>query len=259
MDNTKDDSYQYDENSDANGNYSDSDEEYFILEDTGDNDFPVSDDILGPDPGSGTPRVEIMMDPLFDTARDAADFLQGTLLRMGLSGRVAVSFRPGSVYLNITGAEPGLVIGHRGQNLDALQHLVNRAVNKNTNELTPVTVDSDDYRTRRLQQVERMAHSIIREVSDSGESIVTEPLTPSERRLFHIAANRARGIKTASLGDGFFQPIRVVPSFNSRQSHANFRQSSQQDYLNHDYRSGNAYSDEYPEDRVTDYYSQDNE
>ncbi len=151
------------------------------------------------------------MDPLIEKSQSAAKYLQGIMLQMRLSGRIAVTIRDGSIYLEIIGAEPGLVIGHRGQNLDALQHLVNRMVNQNTDEVVPVTVDSDEYRDRRHQQLQRMVRDISQEVADSGQPSITEALTPSERRLFHMAANRVKGIRTSSFGNGFFQPIKVYP------------------------------------------------
>jgi spoIIIJ-associated protein len=166
-------------------------------------------EILGPDPDTGKPRVEIVLDSILARLYEAAEFLQGVLLRMGLSGRIAVMLTNDSIHMNIMGAEPGLIIGHRGQNLDALQHLVNRIVNRNSEDLVPVTVDSDDYRQRRQQQIERMVATIGKEVLDSGNSVITDPLTPSERRLFHIAAGKFKKIHTSSLGDGFFQPIKV--------------------------------------------------
>ncbi|MBN1355819.1 KH domain-containing protein [bacterium] len=175
-----------------------------------DPEFTGEIDALGPDPDTGDPRVEIILDSLLARALEASEFLRGVMLYMKLSGRIAATLRGDSIYLNIIGAEPGLVIGHRGQNLDALQHLVNRFVNRSTTDLVPVTVDSDDYRDRRNQQLERMVSEIGSEVLNSGESMITIPLTPSERRLFHIAAGKIKGIRTSSYGEGFFQPIKVT-------------------------------------------------
>jgi predicted RNA-binding protein Jag len=172
--------------------------------------------VVGPDPETGEPRVEIVWDMLIARADEASKYLKGILLHMRLSGSISVTIQQGTIILNIQGAEPGLVIGHRGQNLDALQHLVNRMANNNAEDMIPITVDSDDYRHRRHQQLERMVHTIGREVSATGESIITEPLTPSERRVFHIAATRINGIRTSSFGDGFFQPIKVSPGSSQR-------------------------------------------
>ncbi len=168
--------------------------------------------VLGADPVTGEPRIEILVDQTINRAFSASEYLKGILLRMRLSGRIAVNVRHSSVHLEILGAEPGLVIGHRGQNLDALQHLINRMVNKDSDDLVPVTVDADNYRVRRHQQLEKLVRSVSREVLDSGKTIITDPMTPSERRLFHIAANKVRGVRTTSFGNGFFQPIKVFPS-----------------------------------------------
>ncbi len=176
--------------------------------------------VLEPKSDTDEPHVEIIIDPTIHRTLDASNFLKGILLRMGLSGQIAATVRHGTIYLEILGAEPGLIIGHRGQNLDALQHLVNRMVNKNADDMTPITVDSDDYRSRRHQQLERSVKIIGKQVMGSGKAIITDPMTPSERRLFHIAASRIRGIKTASFGNGFFQPIKVSPA-NTRNRYQN--------------------------------------
>lgn len=168
--------------------------------------------VLSADPVTGEPRIEILVDQTINRAFAASEYLKGILLRMGLSGRIAVNVRHSSVHLEILGAEPGLVIGHRGQNLDALQHLINRMVNKDSDDLVPVTVDADNYRVRRHQQLEKLVRTVSREVIDSGKAIITDPMTPSERRLFHIAANKVRGVRTTSFGNGFFQPIKVFPA-----------------------------------------------
>ena len=182
---------------------------------------PCELQILGADPVTGEPRIEILVDQTINRAFSASESLKGVLLRMGLSGRIAVNIRHGSIHLEILGAEPGLVIGHRGQNLDALQHLINRMVNKDSDDLVPVTVDADNYRIRRHQQLEKLVRSVSREVLDSGKTIITDPMTPSERRLFHIAANKVRGVRTTSFGNGFFQPIKVFPAHLS--NHALYR------------------------------------
>lgn len=188
---------------------------------------------LDPDPDTGDPRVEVLIDPTINRAFDASEYLKGVLLRMSLSGRIEVSVQHGSVHLEILGAEPGLVIGHRGQNLDALQHLVNRMVNRDSDNLVPVTVDADNYRVRRHQQLERIVKTVSRDVLDTGKSIITDPMTPSERRLFHIAANKIRGIRTASFGSGFFQPIKVFPAHLS--GHSYFQDQPEEN------RSGKSY------------------
>jgi spoIIIJ-associated protein len=178
----------------------------------------VENQVPGADPVTGEPCIEILIDQTITRAFSASEYLKGILIRMGLSGRIAVTVRHGSVHLEILGAEPGLVIGHRGQNLDALQHLVNRMVNNDTEDLVPVTVDADNYRGRRLQQLEKLVRSLSRDVIDSGKTIVTDPMTPSERRLFHMSANKVRGIRTTSFGSGFFQPIKVYPAHLSGHS-----------------------------------------
>jgi spoIIIJ-associated protein len=207
------------------------------------------DEILGPDPDTGEPRVEIILDPLLEKSDSAANFLSGILIRMGLSGRIAVTIRQGAIHLEITGAEPGLVIGHRGQNLDALQHLVNRFVNQANEDMVPVTIDADDYRSRRNQQLEGMVKSMARNVVNSNHTVTTEPLTPSERRLFHIAAAQFRGIRTESFGNGFFQPIRVMPvNEQNRPYNSNSKSdNSSSVYANNKQRSeGEGYPREYP-------------
>jgi spoIIIJ-associated protein len=203
-------------------------EEFDSFETESDDDMEdiesMGEPIVGPDPVTGEPQVEVILDPLIEKAAGAGEFLRGVLLHMGLSGRIAVTIRHGAIYLEIAGAEPGLVIGHRGQNLDALQHLVNRMVNRLSEDMIPVTVDSDDYRNRRNQQLSTMVRNIARQVLQTGEDVMTEPLTPSERRLLHIAAGQIRGLRTESFGEGFFQSIKISSTgFQPRSYQGNYR------------------------------------
>ena len=178
---------------------------------------PFNEDLLetfnlGPDPESGIAQVEVSIDPIFEKVKEAAAALKGILIRMNLSGRINATIKKDTIYLEIKSSEPGLIIGHRGQNLDALQHLVNRIVNNSNNEIVPITVDADDYRDRRFQQLTQMVSSAVDEVSATGKTVLTEPLTPSERRLFHMTAGDIGGVRTISFGSGFFQPIKVFGS-----------------------------------------------
>lgn len=217
---------------DADELYEETDADHIPYEDyTNPDEFDV--DILGPDPDTNEPRIEIIVDPVISKAFSASEFLRGVMLRMGLSGRIATTIRQGAIYLEITGAEPGLVIGHRGQNLDALQHLVNRMVNKQSENIVSVTVDSDEYRSRRHNQLEQMVRSIANDVMRDGSSIITEPLTPSERRLFHIAADELKGIHTESFGNGFFQPIRVSSASIHAREAAHYRSNDHRNPYSH--------------------------
>jgi spoIIIJ-associated protein len=190
-----------------------------------------------------TDPVELIIDPLVEKTRLAGEYLRGILMHMGLEARIIVEIKGRSIHIDIEGAEPGLVIGHRGQNLDALQHLVNRLINPGSDDMIPVTVDSDDYRKRRSNQLEHMVRQITKDVLSSGEEIVTDPMTPSERRLFHIAASHIRGIRTESFGNGFFQPIRVYPARESRNGNRRYTQDRnrhfEDPYNRYDPDSGN--------------------
>jgi len=105
----------------------------------------------------------------------------------------------------------GILIGKRGQTLDALQYLVSLAVNKGTAPYLNVHIDSENYRSRRKESLEKLALNIARKVKATKRSVTLEPMSTFERRIIHSVLQGDRGIATHSEGSEPYRNIVIAP------------------------------------------------
>ena len=143
-------------------------------------------------------RVTYEMKPL----ENAKIFLSGLLERIGASGFVDGEVtEEGTVALNITGENMGVVIGRRGDTLDALQYITSIVVNRTEKEHVRVTVDTENYRKKREESLEALARKVAGRVLKYKKNVTLEPMNANERRVIHSTLQGMRGITTYSMGN----------------------------------------------------------
>ena len=106
------------------------------------------------------------------------------------------------ITIDVSGEKMGLLIGKRGDSLDAVQLLTGLYVNRNKN--TPyikVNIDTENYRSKREETLVRLAHGLERSVLRDKKAITLEPMTANERRIIHSALQNNPRIKTFSVGE----------------------------------------------------------
>jgi spoIIIJ-associated protein len=126
---------------------------------------------------------------------------------LDVDGSVEVSEEEDEIVGRVDGEDLGLLIGRRGQTIDAVQLLCYRAAFQGRPDRKRVTVDAAGYRERRRDAVERQADRAAERALKSGNEIELEPMTPSERRVVHQHLKERAGIETFSEGD---EPERCV-------------------------------------------------
>lgn len=109
--------------------------------------------------------------------------------------------------INLEGPEMGILIGKRGQTLDALQYLISLYVNKESESYIRLKLDTENYRARRKDTLENLAKNIAFKVKRSRRSITLEPMNPYERRIIHSALQNDKYVATRSEGE---EPYRKV-------------------------------------------------
>ncbi len=128
-------------------------------------------------------------------------FLTGLLERMGVQAELQFSTREnGGLVVNLTGAGMGAVIGRRGETLDAIQHLTNYAVNRGQEKRTHISVDAENYRSKREDSLVHLAQKMAAKVVKYRRSMALEPMNSYERHVIHTALQDYEGITTASTG-----------------------------------------------------------
>ena len=113
--------------------------------------------------------------------------------------------------IDLSGNEMGVLIGKRGQTLDALQYLISLAVNKGTDEYVHVKLDTENYRERRKATLENLAKNIAHKVKRTRRPVSHEPMNPYERRVIHSALQQDRYVTTHSEGEEPYRKVVVTP------------------------------------------------
>ena len=120
---------------------------------------------------------------------------------------VEVDEDPEQIVGRVDGEDVGLLIGRRGQTIDAVQLLCYRAAFRGLQERKRVVVDAAGYRKRRQEAIERQADRAADRALNADKEIELEPMTPSERRVVHQHLKDLAGVETFSEGD---EPERCV-------------------------------------------------
>ncbi len=131
----------------------------------------------------------------------ACDFIKEICRCMNVEADFLVAHRNEHWYIDITGPELGILIGRRGDTLEALQYLTNLAVARKLAERVRVIVDVEGYRQRREETLVRLAQRLSDKVKRTGTRVVLEPMNPHERRIIHTALQEELRISTFSEGD----------------------------------------------------------
>jgi len=104
----------------------------------------------------------------------------------------------------------GVLIGKRGQTLDSLQYLVNLVANKNSSNFYKVKMDTENYRERRKETLEKLAKNIAFKVKRTMKPVSLEPMNPFERRIIHSALQNDRYVTTKSEGEEPYRHVVVL-------------------------------------------------
>ena len=107
----------------------------------------------------------------------------------------------GNVRVDMFGDTLGILIGRRGETLDALQYLTSLYVNRGREEYTRVTIDMENYRAKREEALTRLANRMANRAIKTGRKVVLEPMNPYERRILHSALQQNDAVTTHSEGD----------------------------------------------------------
>lgn len=132
----------------------------------------------------------------------AQEFLQELTQLMGVNVSVAVATdEEGNVRVNMDGDTLGILIGRRGETLDALQYLTSLRVNRGQSDYTRVTLDTEGYRAKREEALVRLANRMANRAQKTGRKVSLEPMNPYERRILHSALQDHPSVTTHSEGE----------------------------------------------------------
>ena len=146
-----------------------------------------------------------------DISDKLLEFINGTLERMGLKSRATVEDRDNTLYVRIEGEDSGVVIGYRGETLDAFQYLSLTFLNEHKGENKQVVVDCENYREKRKETLTALALRLAEKAVRLCRKIELEPMNPFERRIIHSALADSELAKTESVGEEQNRHIVIIP------------------------------------------------
>ncbi len=155
----------------------------------------------------GEPLSEEEKETILETTREYLDKL---FAAMELNAEITMSFADdeNELSIDVEGPDMGVLIGKRGQTLDALQYLISLFVNKKSKDkYIRVKLDTENYRSRRKETLENLAKNIAFKVKRTRRSFTLEPMNPYERRIIHSTLQNDRFVATRSEGE---EPYRKV-------------------------------------------------
>lgn len=149
----------------------------------------------------------------------AAIFLKGLLSQMNIDAEILANLSEAQgeeaahTRLYIKAENMGVLIGHRGETLDALQYLTSLYVNRNRREkgYTRITIDTEGYRGKREETLTRLARKVAAQVRSTGRARVLEPMNPYERRVLHATLQPNPYVTTHSEGEEPYRRVVVEP------------------------------------------------
>ncbi len=159
----------------------------------------------------GSRKAIVHVTMLADPIEEACALLKKVSEEMGVQAAITVLQEGKNITFQLSGEKIALLIGKRGQTLNALQYLTQLVTNRYAKQYVNVTVDAEGYRERRnqtlIQLAERMANRAIR----TGEAVSLEPMPSYERKIIHTALVRDQKIKTTSHGTEPYRHLIITP------------------------------------------------
>lgn len=144
-----------------------------------------------------------------DCEEKASAFLKSVFESMGMEVAIKCSYDEmlGELSVDLSGDDMGVLIGKRGQTLDSLQYLTGQVINKHSSDYVRVKLDTENYRERRKEALETLAHNMAHKVRRTKHAMALEPMNPYERRIIHSTLQDEKDIITRSEGE---EPYRHV-------------------------------------------------
>ena len=145
-----------------------------------------------------------------ETAEDrAVDFLTEVTEKMGAPAKVEAKMGDEAMNVELSGEKMGMLIGHHGDTLDALQYLTSLVVNRGAEDYTRVVLDTEGYRDKRAKALAQLAERTAARAIRTGR-VALEPMNPYERRILHTTLQDHPRVTTYSEGEEPYRRVIVV-------------------------------------------------
>ena len=160
--------------------------------------------------GFGNKEAVVKVTLIPNPEKRAVQFLSEVFRLMNEEVNIETDRKDNNLSITLSGSNMGVVIGKRGETLDALQHLASLAVNRGDSSFVKVSIDTENYREKRNKALENLALKLSEKVLKTGRSTTLEPMNAYERRIIHSALQDKEGVTTYSVGQGVNRKVVIA-------------------------------------------------
>ena len=159
--------------------------------------------------GEKTAKVRVFYDA--GPARKAEAFLKGLFEQMKVNANMTIEEEEDRVNVTLEGDDMGIIIGRRGETLDAVQYITALAINRGEEKFVKVSINSENYREKREDYLKRIAEKTAERVLRYNRSIALEPMVSHDRRIIHATVQEIEGVTTFSTGQDPNRRVIIAP------------------------------------------------
>jgi spoIIIJ-associated protein len=139
------------------------------------------------------------------------DFVYNVISRMGVEANLDTTLDGDNIEVNISGENVGILIGRRGETLDALQYITSLSINRCRENHYRIMIDVERYRSRREDTLVALSERLAKKAIRTKRSVTLEPMTSYERRIIHASLQNNNSIETYSIGEEPYRKIVIKP------------------------------------------------
>ena len=177
----------------------------------------VKQEVKAGKPIDSEDAIVVSKEEIEQVIRNAENFLQKLLKQMDIECTIKSEIvNNNRISIGLEGKNMGVIIGKRGETLDAIQYLVNIVANKERTEYIKIMLDTENYRARREETLRKLAFKLSKKVQKSRKPIILEPMNPYDRRIIHSALQDNKYVKTHSEGKEPFRKVVITPSYHNK-------------------------------------------
>lgn len=146
-----------------------------------------------------------------ELAQYGRDVLQRVISEISEEAEIEVAQSRGKLFFTVTNGESGVLIGKRGQTLEAIQYLLEKMINKKSANRVRVLVDVEGYLEKRKNNLQQMALRMAEKARRTKKPVTIGQMNSHDRRIVHIQLKDENGVRTQSLGDGYYRKLMIFP------------------------------------------------
>lgn len=140
---------------------------------------------------------------IINKSKEVVDsFVKDWIKKVDDSLEYSIKIEDYAILVEINGKSSGMLIGYRGETLNALQSIFSNIANNGIDEKVKLILDIENYRIKREKVLQELAQKVAKTVLKTGKSVTLEPMTPYERKIIHNSLQNFDKIENYSIGEG---------------------------------------------------------